>query len=761
MAITLISNIEPKNAGDFSILEDIYLDGGFRVVADTTERDAITVQRLKTGMLVYVVDITTTYRYTGSGWDAVNYLLADGTRELTADWNAGNFRITADDLKANNSLYLGSSEADSGIYFYDGGSETGESIYWDDSEGRFSTSNSFYIYGTLTAHVDVVAETVRSGGSFYAGNNQVVADTGYHFWNGTNFTKSLLWDYSEAEFIFNDDVNITGGLYVSSVLETGEHALIGTTSLVNDEMLRVYQSAEGGDCIIGGISSAGSNDYFIRLIEGASTNHFYVTKNLSYFSMPVQINGQLDLNGNLDLDADIRGDYAANILNTSTVADSHGLKVDSTVKNSYGLHVYAEGREVAKFASKLTTILNATTLDLGLTVNGTTVLNEGGSSTGDVRWESDLSIYGFVCDASANGGNGGIGIGTSSIPHGGIGYAKLAIEGLDSNAYGPHVQITTPTDNYPLLQIFNWRHDLISINFDSYYYGYYDGAYKSSDAGSNFAITKNGDKLLFRAESGIAAGNTITWKEAFSIASNGTVVFNDGSDSICDLRVETNTKSNALFIDSSNDIIYLNTTGVSSPYYSGSMLEGFEAITGNDLVAFSFNASMSSMDSGHWQAVLGGKGYTTIAAGEAAYGFFGEVVDTGNSTGGSLIGFQGNATVGTSQTGMGIETYHGVVASKAATTLHGLYSHAAYLGASASLGTAYGVYAEREIVATTNYTGWFGGRVKVATEGLIIPVVSTLPNVQLESGYMVIYENGTTRRLYMRAGTTWRYVNLT
>lgn len=55
MPIVLIDQIEPKNNGEFPILQDKYLLGGFRVVADVAERDAITVQRRKEGMFVYVV----------------------------------------------------------------------------------------------------------------------------------------------------------------------------------------------------------------------------------------------------------------------------------------------------------------------------------------------------------------------------------------------------------------------------------------------------------------------------------------------------------------------------------------------------------------------------------------------------------------------------------------------------------------------------------------------------------------------------------
>ena len=113
---------------------------------------------------------------------------------------------------------------------------------------------------------------------------------------------------------------------------------------------------------------------------------------------------------------------------------------------------------------------------------------------------------------------GKVGIGTNTIPHGGVGYAKFAIEGTAGNAAGPHIQFTVPVDNYPLMQILNWNHDDISIAFDSYY----DAAWKSSDAGSSFLITKLTNKL--RINYGVAAaGGVVTWNEGIVLDNTGNV----------------------------------------------------------------------------------------------------------------------------------------------------------------------------------------------------------------------------------------------
>lgn len=76
MAIALIDQIEPKNSGSFPILQDKYLKGGFRVVANAIERDAITDQRRSIGMFVYVIAEESIYTLVGgianSNWEEIS-----------------------------------------------------------------------------------------------------------------------------------------------------------------------------------------------------------------------------------------------------------------------------------------------------------------------------------------------------------------------------------------------------------------------------------------------------------------------------------------------------------------------------------------------------------------------------------------------------------------------------------------------------------------------------------------------------------------
>ena len=56
MAIQLISEIQPKNGGDFAMVDDQYIKGGFHTVDSTTERDSIPASRRKAGMYVSLVN---------------------------------------------------------------------------------------------------------------------------------------------------------------------------------------------------------------------------------------------------------------------------------------------------------------------------------------------------------------------------------------------------------------------------------------------------------------------------------------------------------------------------------------------------------------------------------------------------------------------------------------------------------------------------------------------------------------------------------
>lgn len=101
------------------------------------------------------------------------------------------------------------------------------------------------------------------------------------------------------------------------------------------------------------------------------------------------------------------------------------------------------------------------------------------------------------------------------------GTPKIAIKGTENDSTtGPHFAAYTSSDIYPLMQALNYTHDNVCISFDAYY----NGSWRSADAGSNFQIRKNSDRFGIWYSNGIAQGSVLTWEEATRIGTTG--VFN-------------------------------------------------------------------------------------------------------------------------------------------------------------------------------------------------------------------------------------------
>lgn len=76
--VTVIDTIAPKNNANFSVAEDTYLKGGWRVAADLTARDAIPPLRRKEGMRCYILSDGKQY-YLDGGIDNANWVeVTDG-----------------------------------------------------------------------------------------------------------------------------------------------------------------------------------------------------------------------------------------------------------------------------------------------------------------------------------------------------------------------------------------------------------------------------------------------------------------------------------------------------------------------------------------------------------------------------------------------------------------------------------------------------------------------------------------------------------
>ena len=233
---------------------------------------------------------------------------------------------------------------------------------------------------------------------------------------------------------------------------------------------------------------------------------------------------------------------------TLTHTDGTGLTLNSTNKlcfNDASQFIQGSSATVLSIGATDEIDLTATAIDINgtadisgtttlggtLTVNAGAIFNEASADV-DFRVESNGDANMFVVDGGSNEVNIG---GAADLTNG----QKFNLNGTySSDAAGPNMMFFgTATDAFPSLQILNYSHDDISLVFD----GFHDGNWKSSDAGSQFTITKRSDFLSFFADDGIAAGSTVSFVERFRMATDGTLTATDTSiGSLSDSRLKTN-----------------------------------------------------------------------------------------------------------------------------------------------------------------------------------------------------------------------------
>ncbi|KKM14650.1 hypothetical protein LCGC14_1704010, partial [marine sediment metagenome] len=440
-------------------------------------------------------------------------------------------------LSGNNSAALqvyGESASRNMNFKIDGSANTG----YIDYDTDLTSAADFYIYSDqgIILHLDDDNDATSVFAIYDGGNTErlnfsesgnlqmdgaLTVDGGATFGGGYGFTGVTI---SSAGVVQMDgDLNVNGG----NIYDAGTTSWLEVSSCGTDKTVTSVNSAGTLACESISIASGQVTDIWINEL-GDTTGNLTSDLNIdsdtfviSYDDNRVGIgttgpDEKLHVEGNMMLDA------YNNLGEGGGIFFREGF--DSDDANPYNLSMTLRGWDTPVspdgfLISGYDGIGFMTGTNTYATSNVRMLITVTGNvGIGTTTPEAIFSVNSAASNAFVVQSDGKVGIGTTAIPHGGVGYAKFAIEGLNQNAAGPHMQFTTVTNNYPLMQILNWTHNNVYISFDSYY----DGSWRSSYPGSSFSIAKENDKFFIRY--GIsAAGAVVNWNEGIVLNATGDV----------------------------------------------------------------------------------------------------------------------------------------------------------------------------------------------------------------------------------------------
>ena len=300
----------------------------------------------------------------------------------------------------------------------------------------------------------------------------------------------------------------------------------------------------------------------------------------------------------------------------------------------------ANGILIGNGTSAVTTVAPGTSGNV-LVSNGTSWTSGNGSGSFIQNQTAADQTAGFRINGNGLFNGGSVGIGTITIPKGNIGAAKLAINGANASANGPHVQYTTDIDNYPVFQQLNYGHGYTFLNFDSYW----DGAWKSSAGPNgntgNFSISQQGNGLRFDYANVNTQGAAITWNSGM-ILNNTTGNVGIGTDAPTN-RLHVVAQSYNPFTNASSNIFTEGAYGGGILMRDGNKFGGMYLLDGGANMRFNMKSSAgANVD----VMTLNEGGNVGIGTTSPAYRF--DVSGTGRFGGGSnsSVYLAGGATAG-------------------------------------------------------------------------------------------------------------------
>ena len=277
-SISLDGTVEMKTKGVDEDQEIWFYDNGQRGNekirwADSLDRfefsdDTYTSGRISNGSSAYV-EGNVYFNENGGNASRYVYFYDDGSstgRSIRYDMTGPAFRFSAD-LEVDRIPYVredlyfgaGGPAADRQIYFYDGGSQTGQSISWLDAEEKFDFSADFHTAGSIIAGTIFLDDAISPG--LPALNFRGSPNSSVIQWDSTT-----LWLIPTYHFTAEGDVQTRAGALSVGCNNVPVYSCIGfdsadewQTSGLND--LFIYDNLEVGSYFFAYKIHGGANSY--------------------------------------------------------------------------------------------------------------------------------------------------------------------------------------------------------------------------------------------------------------------------------------------------------------------------------------------------------------------------------------------------------------------------------------------------------------------------------------------------------------------
>lgn len=133
-------------------------------------------------------------------------------------------------------------EGAAGIYFYDGVSETDESLVWNNTDDRFVFSNDLYV----SRHIDALGD-IRAGDDLYINSDGPDGDGYLYFYETDLKGRYLKWDDADNRFEFNDQLSMTSNKIVN-VADPTDNQDVATKKYVDDQVPNLQDVCNVGNC---------------------------------------------------------------------------------------------------------------------------------------------------------------------------------------------------------------------------------------------------------------------------------------------------------------------------------------------------------------------------------------------------------------------------------------------------------------------------------------------------------------------------------